>query len=153
MSGFASDRDGELLEINTHSIIIQNNGRKSAKNIRVAHNVLPEFSVYPDVQYESNDLPQGGKEIIFPILIPKGELTITYLYYPPTTYNQILTTIGSDEGAAKIIDVWQVRKLSKVITALIGFLMVIGSISIVYILFVIIRHLIALQNGTTTVIG
>ncbi|MCK5237111.1 MAG: hypothetical protein KAR06_09005 [Deltaproteobacteria bacterium] len=143
VSGFSSiNRNGEPLQVNTHSVIIANIGRKSAKNIRVAHSYLTDFSVYPDVQYELKDLPRGGKEIIFPALIPKGEISITYLYFPPTTYDQIMTRIESDEGAAKIIDVLQVPKLSKATTALIWFLIIMGSVSTVYILFMLARYLI-----------
>jgi hypothetical protein len=143
VSGFSSNREGERpLQVNTHSVVIRNTGRKSAKNIRIAHNYLPDFSVYPDTSYELNDLPRGGKEIMFPTLVPKGNIIITYLYFPPITYNQIMTRVESDEGAAKIIDVWQVPILSKATAALIWFLIIMGSISTVYILFVVAAYFI-----------
>jgi len=143
VSGFRTDRAGaQSLQVNTHSVVIRNAGRKSAKNVHVTHNYLPDFNVYPDVQYETNDLPGGGKELVFPTLIPKEEINISYLYFPPVTYDQIVTHVKSDEGAAKIINVWQVPIMSKKVRGLLWFLMVVGSVSTVYILYVLIKYVI-----------
>src|SRR5687768_1998 len=56
----------------THTIIIRNDGRVTAKNIRVGHKNLDSISlnVYPDCPYEQINTPEGGKEIIFPVLVP-----------------------------------------------------------------------------------
>ena len=35
------------------------------------------------------DLPQGGKEIVIPVLAPGEQLTISYLYFGPTTVQNI----------------------------------------------------------------
>src|SRR5690606_9612987 len=56
------------ITVNTHSIVIKNPRRTDALNIRVGHNLLPDFHVYPDIQYEIVDLPGGGKEILIPRL-------------------------------------------------------------------------------------
>lgn len=143
VSAFRSHREGQTpLHVNTHSVVIRNTGRKSANNIRVTHNYLPDYNVYPDVNYEVNDLPGGGKEILFPILTPKEEVTISYLYFPPVTYNQILTHVKSDEGVAKVINVWQVPIRSKPFIAFLWVLLIMGSISAVYILYVVAKYLI-----------
>ncbi|KKK48481.1 hypothetical protein LCGC14_3144670, partial [marine sediment metagenome] len=114
VSGFHSQRgDEEPINIHTHSVVIRNVGRKSAKNIRVSHNYLPDYSVYPDITYEVNVLPGDGAEITIPTLVPKEEVIISYLYFPPITYGQILTTVKSDEGSAKIINVWLAPIVSK----------------------------------------
>ena len=134
VSAFHSQRgDAEPLNIHTHSVVIRNAGRKSAKNIRVSHNYLPDYCVYPDMIYEVNDLPSGGKEITIPALVPKEQVTISYLYFPPMTYSQVLTTVKSDEGSAKIINVWQAPIISKPITVLVWALIIWGLISLVYV--------------------
>ncbi len=63
------------------------------------------FKVYPDIDYKIENLPGGSKDIIIPRMTPKKEITISYLYFPPTTYNQISTTVESDAGPAKIVNV------------------------------------------------
>ena len=132
-SGFASrTTNGEPFNVNTHSVIIRNVGKKSANNVRVTHNYLPEISVYPSVQYDINDVPDGGKEILFPILTPKEEITINYLYFPPVTVAQILTSVKADEGAAKIINVWLAPLPSKLFLFTTSYLWFAGLIATVY---------------------
>ncbi|CCU72467.1 hypothetical protein [Thalassolituus oleivorans] len=91
--------------VNTHSVIIKNTGRKAASNVRLGHNFLPNVNVYPDVMYEIRDLPGGGKEILFPTLVPKTEVSINYLYFSPDTWEKVNTHIQSDDGPAKVVNV------------------------------------------------
>ncbi len=118
--------------VNTHSLIIRNNGRKAAKNVRIGHNFLPDVNVFPDVDYSINNLPGGGKEIIFPTLIPKKEVTISYLYFPPDTWDGINTFIESDEGSAKIVKVLLQTQPKPIVLKVIWFLIIFGLVSLVY---------------------
>ena len=69
------------IRVHTHTFVIRNAGRRPAHNVRLGHTQLPNFSVYPSVPYTINALPEGGSEIVFPILVPNELITITYLYW------------------------------------------------------------------------
>jgi len=127
----------------THSVVIKNNGRKPAFNLRLGHNVLPDNTiVQPDIEYSINVLPGGSKEMIFPILSPKKEITVSYLYYPPLTYGQINTHVESDAGAAKPVNVLLQPVYSKWVNYSVLALMLIGAVTVVYLLVVIVIWLV-----------
>lgn len=131
----------EVTHINTHSVVIRNNGNKTATNVRISHNALPDFKIYPDTDYTVKDLPSGGKELLIPRIIPKREYTISYLYFDPVTYNQISSVIESDTGPAKIVNV----RLQQIFPSWVNFLLVssmlLGVIAFVYMLFEFGRYL------------
>lgn len=118
--------------VHTHSVIIRNNGRKAAKNVRLGHNYLPNFNVYPDIEYSINNLPGGGKEIVFPTLTPKKEITISYLYFPPYTWSAINTHIESDEGSAKVVQVLLQPQVNPLVIKIIWILIIVGLMSTIY---------------------
>lgn len=92
--------------IHTHSVVVRNTGRKAATNVRLTHAYLPpDITVHPPVQYSILRNPEGSAEIIFPILVPKEQVTVSYLYFPPLLWSQINSHAKSDEGFAKIINV------------------------------------------------
>jgi len=94
------------IDIYTHTVVVWNAGRRAANNVRLGHNYLPTtYTVLPAVVYRVENPPGGGAEIVFPTLVPKEQVTITYLYYPPVTYGQINSYVKSDEGMARIITV------------------------------------------------
>ena len=99
-------QEGQPFVVHTHSIVVKNNGRRAATNLRLGHSVLPDFSVFPAVIYEVVALPDGGKEIVFPTLVPNDQVTVSYLYWPPLLWNQINTHAKSDDGQAKVLDVF-----------------------------------------------
>lgn len=119
-------------QVNTHSIIIRNAGRKTSKNIRVGHSILPDINIYPDIDYSIRELPGGGTEIVIPSLVPKKEITISYLYFPPVIYDQINTHVESDEGPAKIVNVKLHPEPPKYVLAAIWALMLYGVIGLLY---------------------
>ena len=55
--------EGNPFDINTHSVVLGNTGKKSATNVRIRHSVLPDFNIWPHVQYDVEELPGGGAEI------------------------------------------------------------------------------------------
>ena len=142
---FNSEVAGEKVTfINTHAVVIRNIGNKTATNVRISHNVLPHFIIYPETEYEVNLLPVGGKELVIPRMTPKKEYTISYLYFVPLQYNDIKSTIESDIGPAKIIDVSLQQIFSKRVYFFIGVLMILGFIALIYLGYEVIRAIIFL---------
>lgn len=130
----------EVNQINTHAVVIRNNGKKTATNVRITHNVLPSIKIYPDTDYQVNDLPSGGKELVIPRITPKKEYTISYLYYPPVTYNQIRSVIESDAGPAKVVNVRLQQIFPRWVNFLVGSSMILGLIAFIYIVIEIARY-------------
>lgn len=92
--------------VNTHALIVRNTGRLSCNNVRVSHNVVvPNVTIYPNISHTRNTLSGGGEEILFPVLVPGEQVTISYLYFPPLTWNLINSSVRSDEGLAKVLNV------------------------------------------------
>jgi hypothetical protein len=126
----------------THSVVFRNIGRKTATNVRLGHNTLPSFSVFPDIEYQVIDLPEGGKEILFPRLIPTKQVTVTYLYLPPLTADQINTFIESDEGPGKVIPVLLTAQLPRWLLTFIWLLIGYGLVALLYTVYEIIRWIV-----------
>ena len=64
MSGINLTRADPPMSVNTHSIVVRNAGNKLATNIRIGHMELPDFQIFPDIEYEVKSLPGGQKEIV-----------------------------------------------------------------------------------------
>lgn len=126
-------QDEQKTQVFAHSVIVRNAGRKAAHNVRLVHNVLPSnINIYPPVQYSVEHNPEGTGEIVIPALVPKEQVTISYLYFPPLTWDKINIFTKSDEGLAKIINVMPTPQLSKWLIFLIWFLMFIGASFLLY---------------------
>jgi len=128
-------------EVYTHSIVVYNSGNKTAKNVIVGHNELPkDFTVFPNNKvYEEKEAPGGGKNIIFPKLVSKETVTISYLYYPPVTYQQVNSQVTHDEGLAKQIPVLIAKQYPKWQLSIFGFLFLLGIVAFIYLIIWLIR--------------
>lgn len=92
--------------VHTHSVMIRNRGRKAATNVRIGHNVLPAFSLFPpSVSFTTLKLQGMEEQIVFPVLPPRTQVQISYVYFPPLIYSQIHAGVSSDEGPASARDV------------------------------------------------
>lgn len=121
--------------VNTHAIIVRNTGRKSCVNVRVSHEVVvPNLTVYPSVSFTRNPLPGGGEELLFPVLVPDEQVTISYLYFPPLTWNQIRTFVRSDEGLAKVLNVLPTPQLPPWARRIVIGILYFGLASLIYFL-------------------
>lgn len=123
----------KITHLNTHAVVIRNNGNKTATNVRISHNVLPDFKIYPETEYQINDLPSGGRELVIPRITPKREYTISYLYFPPVTCNQISSFIDSDTGAAKIVNVRLQQIFPRWVNFFVSSNILLGLVAFIYI--------------------
>jgi hypothetical protein len=119
--------------IHTHDVVIRNVGKKAANNVRVSHQVLPDqFNINPSVPYTVERLPGGQKDIVIPKLVPKQQIVISYLYYPPLTFDQINAGIRSDEGFATPVEMELSEKTAAWVTVLGGAGFLIGCVTVLY---------------------
>jgi hypothetical protein len=122
--------------VHTHSVVVRNAGRLSARNVRVPHRLslaaaTVNVSVYPDTPFSRSMMPGGGEEFLFPALVPGQEVTISYLYYPPLTFNQINLPISSDEGMARVLTVMPRPLPPKWLLRILWALVIAGGISVI----------------------
>ena len=121
-------------DVYTHSVVLKNAGRSPAHNVRLTHAILPNYDVYPIIQYETESLPNGEVDIVIPVLVPQQELTISYLYYPPTTWDKINGSVKSDEGLAKFLRVLPTVRHPAWVNGIAGGLILIGAVALLYVL-------------------
>jgi hypothetical protein len=139
-AGVKTNRDDQQqIAVHFHTYVVRNAGKKTATNVRLGHATLPGFQVFPDIEYSVGDLPGGGKEILIPSLIPGKQIFISYVYFPPLTWNQINTHIESDSGAAKVINVLPTPQSPKWVIRLFLFLVIVGATTLVYLMIMILR--------------
>ena len=127
-------QDTEGTQIYTHSIVVRNAGRESAKNVRIGHNVLPNYQVFPAVHYEVVPTTGGGAELLIPTLVPGEQLTISYLYFPPMTWDKINSYAKSDDGFAKIITVLPTPQPARWVLRMIWTFVFVGFVSTTYLI-------------------
>jgi hypothetical protein len=121
--------------IHTHSVVIRNTGRAPAKNVRVPHNMpMAHVAVWPSLFYTTTQLPGGGEELVFDLVVPKQEITISYLYLPPLQAGQINTQIRSDDGLSKFVPMNLTPALKGLRKYLIFSLFFLGIFAALYIL-------------------
>ncbi|MHB8413778.1 MAG: hypothetical protein ACYDAZ_09070 [Thermoplasmataceae archaeon] len=120
-------------DVYTHSVIVRNTGRKAAHNVRLTHRVLPpDVTVYPPIQYSVETNPAGHSDIVIPVLVPGEQVTVSYLYFPPITWEQINVNTKSDEGFAKIIQAIPTPQASKKMILAFVMLMFVGASVLMY---------------------
>lgn len=119
--------------IHTHSVVVRNAGRKAAQNVRLLHHLLPQnITVYPQIKHEVERNADGSGEIVFPVLVPKEQVTVSYLYFPPVLWSHINSSTKSNDGFAKIINVVPTPRPPKVVLGLVWLLMFVGASFIFY---------------------
>ena len=125
---------GAPLNVFTHSVVLKNAGRSSAHNVRLTHSILPTFNVHPSIAYETEMLPTGDIDIVIPVLVPRQEITISYLYYPPTTWDRINGSVKPDEGLAKFLTVLPAVQYPTWVNTIAGVLMLVGIVALLYVI-------------------
>ena len=126
---------GDPINVHTHSVVLRNSGRRSATNVRLHHSVLPGFNIWPQLLYHVEDLPDGSKDIVIPTLVPGEAITVSYLYFPPVTVAQVNAGIKCDQGFAHAVPVLLQRQYPRWVNLAARWLVLIGLICLVYLLF------------------
>ena len=98
----------------------------------MSHNCLPDFKIWPPVQYQLEDVPGSGQDIVIPKVVPNQQLTISYLYFPPTTYADVNAGVKCDEGFATGIPVLLQRQYPRWVNYTGAALMIVGLATLVY---------------------
>jgi hypothetical protein len=120
-------------QIYTHSIVVANHGKLACNNVRLGHFFLPDFQINPPIKHSVEEI-SGGKEIVFPILIPGEQVTVSYLYFPPVTWDKINSSTKCDEGFAKIINVLPTLQMPRWMKRTVWSLVAIGVATVIYLL-------------------
>ena len=123
---------GVPFDVYTHSVVLKNAGRRAARNVCLTHSILPNFSVCPSIKYRTEQLPSGEIDIVFPVLVPGQEMTISYLYLPPTTWDKVNGPVKSDDGHAKVIRVLPAIQHPAWVNAIVSGLVLVGITALLY---------------------
>jgi hypothetical protein len=125
--------DANNTDLNTHSIVVRNAGKKTANNVRIGHNILPlSFRLYPQLTHEITTGPNESAEMLLPTLVPGEQVSISYLYRPPLVWGQVHSYCKSDEVNAKYLNVVPSAQLSKFQLTIHWSLIFIGASTVVY---------------------
>lgn len=129
-------QSGESFNVGVHVLVLKNQGNHPAKNVRLGHNVIPSFNIYPTTEYSINELKNSSYEIVVPTIVPKEQLTITYVYdCNMANIDNINTYIKHDLGLAEVIyNVLYIKPLILWKKILIYFVLFMGLAFIIYLL-------------------
>lgn len=118
-------------QAHTHSIVVQNAGKKSAANLRIPHGVPLDgvmVQISPPVHYTFEFSPTGTFQILIPTLASKEQITVSYLYQAPTVWTQVSWPPKSDDGLAEIVQAIPAPRPNKPVRY-IGFLLAFVGLS------------------------
>ncbi len=132
----------QITNVFTHSIVVRNTGRSAANNVRIGHNTLPDYQLQPAIPHQQESIPGGGAEIIIPKLVAGEQVTISYLYFPPLTWDRVNTYTKSDEGFARILNVLPTPQPPKWLAHLLWAMVFVGSATLLYLLAEAVRWLV-----------
>jgi hypothetical protein len=121
------------MQVHTHQVVLRNaSRRRTATNVRLHHNVLPDYRLWPMVAHTVEVLPDGSRDIVIPRLVPGEQVMISYLYFPPLFVDNVNAGIKCDQGFAQPIPVLLQRQYSRWLNRTVGFLLIVGVVSILY---------------------
>lgn len=119
--------------VHTHTIVVMNTGKKTAHNVRIDHAIFPgSYVVNPPVNHTVTHGQGDSAEILIPTLVPKEQISVSYLYFPPLTWNQIVGWVKCDEGMAKAIQVIPSTPPPKPLQWFLWTMVFVGASTIVY---------------------
>lgn len=114
-------------------MVIRNVGKRAANGVRVSHFILPpDFSVYPAVPWTIEVLPGGGRDLVFPLMVPGQQVEINYLYPPPIMFGQVTIGVRSVEGFAKVVNVLPTPQPPRWQVIILGGFTTVGALVIAY---------------------
>lgn len=110
------EQAGVSVPVHTHLVIVRNDGKKTARNVRLTHTNLPlNVTIHPQIEYSVIRRDDGSGEIVFPTIVPKEQVTVSYLYFPPLHYSQVNSQLKSDDGFARFIEVIPIPKPNRLL--------------------------------------
>lgn len=118
--------------VHTHSVVLRNEGKSAATNVRLSHARLPAYSIFPNTPVTREELPGGVVDLVIPIIRPGEQLTIAYLYFPPLLFSQVHVGIKHDEGFAQPREVVPVTPLRRWQQHVLQCLVIIGMVALIY---------------------
>lgn len=113
--------------VNTHVLVIRNNGGKSATNVRLGHSTAMAYSVWPQTNYVVR-----GTEICFPKFMPDQQISITYVYSPPLIWRDVHTYLQCDEMLVKQVQYLPAPMFGIGKRIVLLGLMFIGAVTVIY---------------------
>lgn len=118
--------------VNTHAIVVRNVGKKTAHSVRIGHAFFPpSYNIFPPVSHTLQWFHQSA-EIIIPVLAPGEQITVSYLYFPPLLWSQVVGHVKCDEGLAEGVSAIPNAPLSKQARWSIGMLAFAGASILLY---------------------
>ncbi|MBB5501569.1 hypothetical protein [Paraburkholderia sp. MM5384-R2] len=151
-TGKSSDTAGATpgapgVQVNVHSVVVRNTGKKTAFNVRIGHNIaVRHYVIEPRVQHETNSAASGGWEILIPALVPNEQVLISYLYFPPLTWNQINAYTKSDEGLARFLNVLPTPQPSRWLLVVFLFFFYAGIAAVTYVVIASTQWILAVSH-------
>lgn len=124
----------QAFRVFTHEVVLRNVGKKPAKDVRMAHHVLPDFCVFPPVQYIQEANPSGANDLVFPVLLPGEQVTVSYLYFPPLKVDAVHAGIKHADGFAQAVNVQIQRQVPKALMDFLWTTLIIGLVTCLYLL-------------------
>lgn len=137
----ATPPGGTAIDVFSHGIILRNSGNYPATNVRIHHNVLPDFKIFPPIIHQVEKLPDGSVDIVIPSLVPKEQITVSYLYFPPLIYDRVNAGIKCDQGFAQQKEVVLQPRVRPWLRVLVMFLMLMGFVCSLYLIFMGFQYL------------
>lgn len=127
--------------VHYHAIVLRNVGSRPAKDVRIAHMLLPDFNIFPRVNHsvERNALNGGTNDIVIPSMAPGEELTISYSYFPPHTVSDVHRGIRFEDGFAVEYPVLLQRVYPAWLNYLATALLALGAVAAIYLLWLLVR--------------
>ena len=124
--------EGNVLGVNTHTVVIRNVGKRSAVNLRMTHAILPNINVFPQIPYHSESLPGGAVDLVFPTIVPGQQITVSYLYLAPLLVTGVNMGIKHDDGFGKVISVILQRQFPLWLLRVTKWSAIIGAVTVLY---------------------
>ncbi len=130
-----------IAPIETFSLFLENQGKAPAREVHVGHFWLPACNVYPDIPREIIATHGGGTAIRFPVIPPRVPIVISYLIFGNFAVENIVSYIGSEDGAAQRIPVMLQRIFPRWVQRMLVVVMFLGAWVLLNVLLTLIRYL------------
>ena len=83
---------------------------------------------------------------MIPRLVPREQIVVNYLYFPPLIWSQINTNTKCDEGFAKVVNMILSQQYSKRLRFFSGAVAILGLLSIGYLVALLVKWIVHLAT-------